>query len=224
MSHYAERDRVLRALRFACPTRFHNPVAEPFTQLCSIGAITAVYLDSSGHSNEAEYVVSINRVTATCQLEIKAFQILVDNQHVFFRTGDLIVLRLLQIISFGAAIRNVIMYIIFPLLLFQIFVYDFIHIQRFVRNALIKIRHRLEAETLDKTHHYGFIIFYFPVLEFPFYRFLGESMLAGGHFFQCLADFGARFGAGYDIQPVLLGCLRIRRHDFHLVTAIQDLS
>ena len=182
-----------------------------------------MYLDAAGHTNKTENIISINRTTAACQLEVQSFQILINYQYILFRTGDFIVLCLLQIISLGTAICDVVMRITFPPLLFQIFIDDFIHIQCFICDALIKVCHCLEAETFDQAHHYGFIIFYFPVLEFTLYRFFGKGMLAGNHLLQCLAYLGTCLGAGYNIQPILFGCLCIRGHNFHLITTIQHL-
>ena len=45
------------------------------------------------------------------------------------------------------------MRIILPLLQFEVLVYDVVDVERFVGNALIKIRYHFEAETLDEAHH-----------------------------------------------------------------------
>ena len=98
-----------------------------------------MYLDAAGHTNKTENIISINRTTAACQLEVQSFQILINYQYIFFRTGDFVVLCLLQIISLGTAVCDVVMRITFPPLLFQIFIDDFIYIQCFICDALIKV-------------------------------------------------------------------------------------
>ena len=116
------------------------------------------------------------------------------------------------------------MRIIFPSLLFQIFVDNFVYIQCFIGNVLIEVSHSLETEAFNEAHHDSFIIFYFPVFEFPFNSFFGKGMLAGNHLFQSLAYLGTCFGGSHDVQPVLLRCLGIRGHDFYLITTVQYLT
>ena len=66
-------------------------------------------------------------------------------------------------------------------------------------------------------------ILYLPVLELALQSFLGKGMLAGSHFFQCLAYLGTGFGSSHDIQPVLFGSLGVGSHDFYLVAALEYL-
>ncbi len=108
-------------------------------------------------------------------------------------------------------------------MLFLVFVYNLVDIQLFIGYSLIEVGYYLEAEALDEAHHGSFIILYLPVLELAFQCLFGEGMLACDHFFQCLAYFSTGLGGGYDVQPILLGRLRIRCHYLHLVTAMQHL-
>ncbi len=147
---------------------------------------------------------------------------MVNDQYIFFGTY-LFRYALLKVIAFSTAVDNIVTCVVFPFLLFKIFVYNLVDIQHFIGNSLVEVCHYLEAEALDEAHHGSFIILYFPVLELAFQGFLGEGVLACCHFLQRLAYFGARLRGGYDVQPVLLGCLRIRCHYLYLVTAMQHL-
>ena len=89
---------------------------------------------------------------------------------------------------------------------------------------MVEIGHGLEAQFPDEAHQDGFIVFHFPVLEFPFQGFLGEFGLAGCNFFQCLTYFVAGLRRGDEGQPVAFRRLSVRGHDFHLVTAVQFLA
>ena len=84
MSYYAQGNGVLRALRFAGPTCLDNAIAETRTQFGGVGTVATVYFDAARHADEAKYVITVNRVAATCQFEIYAFQVLVDDEHIFF--------------------------------------------------------------------------------------------------------------------------------------------
>ena len=191
-------------------------------QITGIGTIATVYLDTSRHTDKAEYIISIDGIAAACQLEIQSFQILINDQYIFFGTY-LFRYALLKVIAFSTAVDNIVARIIFPSLLFLVFVYNLVDIQFFIGYGLIEVGHYLETEALDEAHHGSFIILYLPVLELAFQSFLSEGVLACSHFLQCLAYFGACLGGGYDVQPVLLGRLRIRCHYLHLVTAMQHL-
>ena len=182
-----------------------------------------MYLDAAAYGDKTEYLVSVDRIATACQLEVQAFQVLVDDEHIlfgccFFGQGGG-----LQVIALGATVYDVIMRIILPLLQFEVLVYDVVDVERFVGNALIKIRYHFEAETLDEAHHRTLVIFYLPVFEFTFQRFFGKCVLAGSHFFERLPYFGARFGSSDDVQPALLGRLGIGSHDFHLIATVQYL-
>ena len=115
------------------------------------------------------------------------------------------------------------MRVVLPFLEFEVLVDDVVHVERFIGNALVEVRHHLEAEPLDEAHHRTLVILYFPVLELTLQCLLGKGVLAGSHFLERLPYLGARLGSGDDVQPVLLGRLCIGRHDFHLVAAVQYL-
>ncbi|MPN36573.1 hypothetical protein SDC9_184082 [bioreactor metagenome] len=94
----------MRAFRLTCPACFHDAVAETFGHLGSVGAIVAVYLDTSRHGNKAEYLVAVDGVTAFGQLEVDAFQVLVNNQYIFLATGFFLQ-GCLQVVALGAAVH-----------------------------------------------------------------------------------------------------------------------
>ena len=115
------------------------------------------------------------------------------------------------------------MRVIVPSLLFKVFIQNVVDIQCLVSNLLIKLCHVLKAQSLDQTHHGGFVILHLPVFELPFQCLFGEIVLACYHLFECLPYLGAGFGSRHDVEPVLFGSLGIRRHDFYLITAVQFL-
>ena len=177
--------------------------------------------DTSAYCHKSEYIISVNRIAAFGKFKFQSFQILIDDKHILFG-GDLF-LCCLQIISFGTAINDLIMRVIVPSLLFEVFIQNIVDIQCLICNLLIKLCHIFEAQTLDKTHHRSFVIFHLPVFELPFQCLFGEIVLACYHLLKCLTYLGAGFGSRHDVQPVLLRSLGIRRHDFHLITAVQFL-
>ena len=223
VSHHTQRNGVLRALRLACPACLYDAISEAFAQVACIRTVAAVYLDAAAYGYETEYLISVDRIAAACQLEVQPFQVLVDDEHVLFGGGLFGQGGSLQVIAFGAAVHDVVLRVVLPFLEFEVLVDDAVHVERFIGNALVEVRHHLEAEPFDEAHHRTLVILYFPVLELTFQCLLGKGVLAGSHFLERLPYLGARLGSGDDVQPVLLGRLCIGRHDFHLVAAVQYL-
>ena len=120
MSYYTERDRVLRALRLSCPTRFYAPVSETFSHLIGIRAVCTVDFNTSRNGNETENIISIDGITAFGQFKFQSFQILVDNKYVLFRITSFYLI--LQVIPFSAAIGDFIVRITFTFLQFGILI------------------------------------------------------------------------------------------------------
>ena len=203
MPYNPQRDRILRTYRFPRPTSLHNTITETFAHLIGIRTVCPVNLDTTAYRNETKHIIPVNRITTFSQLEFQPFQILIDYQNIFLRRRFLL-LRSLQVIPFGTAIHNFIVRITVPLLLLHILIQNLVNVQSTVGNPLIKLRHILEAQTLDEAHHGRFIIFQLTILEFPFQRLLGKSVLACHHLFESLPYLGARFGSRHDVQPVLL--------------------
>ena len=221
--HYTQCDGVLGPLGFTRPACLYDTVSETLAQVARVRAIATVYFDTAAYGDKAEYLVAVDWIAATCQFEVQPFQVLVDDEHVLlgiclFGQGGC-----LQVITFGATVDDVVVRIVFPFLQFKVLVYDVVHVERFVGDALIEVRHHFEAEAFDEAHHRALVIFYFPVLEFAFQCFFGKCMLAGSHFLECLPYLGACFGSCDDVQPALFGGLRVGSHDFHLVAAVQYL-
>lgn len=77
----AKGDGVLAAA-LACPLRFDDSVAETLSKLRSIGAVLSVNLDAAAAGDEAKDSVAIDRLTASCHLEVEAFEVLVDDEDV----------------------------------------------------------------------------------------------------------------------------------------------
>ena len=142
VSHNAQRDRILRTYRLTCPAGLHNPVTETFAHLIRVRAVLPMNLNSPAYRHETEYIITVNRITTLRQFEFQSFQVLVNHKHVLFRSR--LFLRSLQVISLGTAIHNLVMRIIIPLLLLDVFVQNFVDIQCFISYFLIKLRHVLE--------------------------------------------------------------------------------
>ena len=87
VSHHTQRNGVLRALRLACPACLYDAVSEAFAQVACIRTVAAVYLDAAAYGYETEYLISVDRIAAACQLEVQPFQVLVDDEHVLFGGG-----------------------------------------------------------------------------------------------------------------------------------------
>ena len=221
--HYAEGDGVLRALALACPPCLDNAVAEACMQFGRIGAVAAVNLDAAIDTDEAEHVVAIDGIAALGQLEVNAFQVLVDDEHVFL-APVLVGLRGGEVVALRAAILYLVVAVAVALLLFQVAVDDVVHVQCAVGNALVELGDHLEAHALDEAHHGTVVVVYLAVAEFSFQRLFGKVVLACGHFLQGLAYLGACLGGGDEVQPVLLGRLGGRGHHFHLVAALQQVA
>ena len=84
MTHNAECYWVLSTFRFTGPACFYNPIAEAFAHLSCIGAVISVYLDTSGYCDKPEYIVSVYGITTFGEFEIQSFQVLVNNEYIFF--------------------------------------------------------------------------------------------------------------------------------------------
>ena len=179
-------------------------------------------LDTAVDADESEYFVAVNRVTASGQRKVESFQVPVDDQHVI-----LVVLRvggLLHVEAFRTAVADFFALFGFPFLHVKVLVDDVVHVHRFVGNTLIEVGHGLEAQFPNQTHQDGLIIFQLPVLEFTFQCFLGKLCLTGCNLLQGLTYLVACLRRGDKSQPVTLGCLRVRGHDFHLVATVQFLA
>ena len=77
------------------------------------------------------------------------------------------------------------------------------------------------AKTFQETHHGGFVVLHFAVLEAAFEGFLGKSGTLQLHLGELLAYLGACLGGNGYVEPVAFGCLVGIGQDFHLVTALQ---
>ena len=77
----AKGDGVLAAA-LACPLRFDDSVAETLSKLRSIGAVLSVNLDAAAAGDEAKDSIAIDWLTASCHLEVEAFEVLVDDEDV----------------------------------------------------------------------------------------------------------------------------------------------
>ena len=208
-------------MRFPRPPGFHDPVSEAFAHLRRVGAIGAVYLDASGHCDEAEHIVAVNGVAAFRQLEFQPFQVLVDDEHILLAHDFF--LSHLQVISLRAAVSDLFVRLVVALLLFDVFIQNGIGVESPVGYLLVELRDILVPHPFDKAHHGRFVVLYLPVLELAFQRLFGKVVLPRCHLFQCLAYLGARSGGGYDIQPILFRGLRVGCHDLHLIAAVQLL-
>ena len=74
-------DGVLTAA-LACPLGSDNAVAEALTQLWSVGAVLAMYLDAAATGDKAKDIVAIDRLAAFRHLEVDTLQVLVDDEDV----------------------------------------------------------------------------------------------------------------------------------------------
>ena len=204
----------------ACPD---DTVREACPHFLGVRTVAAVYLDTSRNGDESENFIAVNRIAAFGQVEINAFQVLVNDQHIIleivFDIGSL-----LDVEPFRTAVADFFPLFGFLPLHFHVTVDEGVDVQTFVGDAPVEIGYGLIAQLLDEAHQDGFIVFYLAVLEFPFQRFAGKLCLLGGHFFQGLTNFGTGFRGGHEVQPVLFRSLGRRGHDFHLVATDQWLT
>ena len=81
VSDDAKGDGILAAA-LSCPFRPNYSVTKTLAKLWRVGTILAMNLDASATCHEAENGIAINRLTAFCHLEVKTFQVLVDDENV----------------------------------------------------------------------------------------------------------------------------------------------
>ena len=74
-------DAVL-ASALGCPSGTDNTVGSTLAHLWGVGAVGTMNLDAARGRDESEYIVAVDGVAALCQLEIDAFQVLVDYQYI----------------------------------------------------------------------------------------------------------------------------------------------
>ena len=113
---------------------------------------------------------------------------------------------------------------LFALLQLEVTVDDVINVQFAVGYLTVKVADLLESQFTDKHLHDAFVQFYFAVLEFTLKCFLGKQSFLDLRFLQGEADFRLCTRGLHDVQPVVFGLLVRRRHDFHLVAALQHLA
>ena len=77
----AKGDGILAAT-LPCPFCPNYSITETLAKLWRVGTILAMNLDASATCHEAENGIAINRLTAFCHLEVKTFQVLVDDENV----------------------------------------------------------------------------------------------------------------------------------------------
>ena len=100
--------------------------------------------------------------------EIQSFQILINDQYIFFA---LFVSSMpgLQVISFGTAVNGNSSRVSFSVvLLFLVFIEQSFDIQLPSAIGLIEVVTILKSQSLDGAHHGSFIVFHLPVLNFAF--------------------------------------------------------
>ena len=147
MTHNAECYWVLSTFRFTGPACFYNPIAEAFAHLSCIGAVISVYLDTSGYCDKPEYIVSVYGITTFGEFEIQSFQVLVNNEYIFFSDCCFVYL-VLQVVFFCTAIGHLITFAV-PLLLFDVFIQNIVYVEYLIGNLLIKLCHVLESQAFD---------------------------------------------------------------------------
>ena len=209
-------------LTLARPLGFHDTVTETSFHFVGVRTILAVNLDTTVDGNESEHIVAVNRVAAFSQLEIKSFQILVDDEYIILEA--LVVLRTLDAITFSASVQYLVGGFAFLLLHFYELVHYLVGIELFIGDVLIEFGNDFVSQLLDESHHHRFIVIHLTVLELTFDGFLGKLSLMRFELFQCLTNLGACLRGGYNVQPIALRCLCVRSHDFHLVATVQFMS
>ena len=106
----------------------------------------------------------------------------------------------------------------------EVTVDDVVDVQLAVGYLTVEVADLLESQFTDKHLHDAFVQFYLAVLELALKCFLGKQSFLDLRFLQGEADFRLCPRGLHDVQPVVFGLLVRRRHDFHLVTALQHLA
>ena len=90
VSDNLECDGVLR-VAFSAPFCPYDAVAESFAHLGCVGAVGAVYFDSSVDGDESEDAVAVDGVAAFGELEVNALEVFVYDDDVVVGVGDFLV-------------------------------------------------------------------------------------------------------------------------------------
>ena len=106
-----------------------------------------MYLDTSGYCDKPEYIVSVYGITTFGEFEIQSFQVLVNNEYIFFSDCCFVYL-VLQVVFFCTAIGHLITFAV-PLLLFDVFIQNIVYVEYLIGNLLIKLCHVLESQAFD---------------------------------------------------------------------------
>ena len=223
LSHHMQRDGI-SAAAFAGPTHFHHAIGEAFAHLAGVRAAVAVDFDAARNGDKTEDLVAVNRVAATCHLELHAFQIaVVDHQNIFLSRID----RgsgVGETEGFGTAHFGSFRHTGFALLQLDIGVERSIEIDFVFGYVGVKVTGFLITQFLDELVQGTFVPFELAILQFSLEHFASHGAVATFHFAQGLTNLRTGVRRHHDVQPFEARLLGVRGENFDTLSTAQRLT
>ena len=216
----AKGDGILAAA-LSCPFRPNYSVTETLTKLWRVGTILAMNLDATATCHEAKDGIAINWLTAFCHLEVKTFQVLVDDEDIR-PTIPLYWECFIRYLELVGALRGSLLlgFSMVETLLLGIGFEDGIHVELPISQGSIEVRYDAITELRHGMHQDGLLVVELLILHLALQFLFCEECLPALHFLEALADLCTCSGCREDVQPVLFGRLIAAGQYFNLVAAL----